>query len=101
MRSTHHLAVPNKREVAGRWAEEGFGCDLWVDPPGQVWPGFVHRGDEKLLVTKGQLILEMDGESPVTLEPGDEVLIPAGQSHTVRNVGGTEARWLYGYRYQI
>ena len=32
------------------------------------------------------------------LEVGQEVMLPAGVRHTVRNVGGTSARWLYGYR---
>jgi mannose-6-phosphate isomerase-like protein (cupin superfamily) len=32
------------------------------------------------------------------LSVGDEIFIPAHQPHTVRNVGGNEARWLYGYR---
>lgn len=31
--------------------------------------------------------------------PGDEILIPARASYTVRNVGGTTARWYYGYRH--
>jgi quercetin dioxygenase-like cupin family protein len=101
MNITHFRAVPTKNEITSRWAEEGFGCDLWVDPPGQIWPGFIHRGDEMLLVTKGRLVLETETDSPVTLEPGDQVMIPAGISHTVRNVGGTEARWLYGYRYLL
>ena len=26
------------------------------------------------------------------------LFIPAGAKHTVRNVGRTESRWLYGYR---
>jgi hypothetical protein len=26
------------------------------------------------------------------------VFIPARALHTVRNIGGTTARWLYGYR---
>ena len=29
---------------------------------------------------------------------GEEVLIPAGVLHTVRNIGGTAAQWLYGYK---
>jgi mannose-6-phosphate isomerase-like protein (cupin superfamily) len=28
---------------------------------------------------------------------GEELLIPAGARHTVRNLGTTESRWLYGY----
>jgi len=29
---------------------------------------------------------------------GQEVLIPARALHTVRNVGGATAHWLYGYK---
>ena len=29
---------------------------------------------------------------------GEEVLIPAGAVHSVRNIGHTTARWLYGYK---
>ena len=27
-------------------AGEGFSCDLWVDPPGQVWEDYRHATDE-------------------------------------------------------
>lgn len=30
--------------------------------------------------------------------PGDEIVIPAGASHTVRNTGNTMKRCYYGYR---
>jgi len=29
---------------------------------------------------------------------GEELLIPAGAIHSVRNIGATTARWLYGYK---
>ena len=46
---------------------------------------------------EGQIELEFGG---ATVRPaaGEEILIPARAAHTVRNVGGTTARWLYGYR---
>ncbi len=49
------------------------------------------------MVLEGELELEMQGR---TFRPkrGEEVLIPARARHTVRNVGGTTARWLYGYK---
>ena len=49
------------------------------------------------MVLEGELELEMQGR---TFRPkqGEEVLIPAKVRHTVRNVGGTTARWLYGYK---
>jgi mannose-6-phosphate isomerase-like protein (cupin superfamily) len=31
-------------------------------------------------------------------QPGEELLIPAGVLHSVRNVGSTTAHWLYGYQ---
>jgi quercetin dioxygenase-like cupin family protein len=87
--------------VRRRWAAEGYGCDLWVDPPGQVWRDFVHPTDELVCVVEGEIEVEIDleaGGRTDRLGPGGEVHIPAGAVHTVRNVGGVTARWLYGYR---
>ena len=83
--------------VAQDWAARGFSCALWVDPPGQRWENFVHDTDELVVVVEGELELEVDGE---VQRPGagEEVFIPAGANHSVRNIGGTTARWLYGYR---
>lgn len=78
------------------WAARGFSCDLWIDPPGQVWAGFVHAVDELVMPVEGEIEVEFDGE---THRPGvgRELLIPARAQHTVRNVGSGSARWLYGY----
>jgi mannose-6-phosphate isomerase-like protein (cupin superfamily) len=80
------------------WAERGFSCDLWVDPPGQVWADFVHPVDELVMAVEGEIEFEFGGEThrPGT---GQELLIPARVSHTVRNLGRGVARWLYGYRH--
>jgi mannose-6-phosphate isomerase-like protein (cupin superfamily) len=47
----------------------------------------------------------IDGEIEVSFrgrtlhpQPGEEVLIPAATSHTVRNIGKTTNHWYYGYR---
>ncbi|HHB12881.1 MAG TPA: cupin domain-containing protein [Chromatiales bacterium] len=84
--------------VCARWRERGFSCDVWVDPPGQVWRDFVHATDELVMPVEGRIELEFGGR---VYRPGvgEEVFIPAGAVHTVRNVGGTTARWLYGYRH--
>ena len=83
--------------VAVEWKARGFSCDLWTDPPGQVWEDFTHPADELVMVVEGQMEFEIEG-SVFHPEPGDELFIPAGASHTVRNQGGTTARWLYGYK---
>jgi quercetin dioxygenase-like cupin family protein len=83
--------------VASAWRKRGFSCGLWVDPPDQVWADFVHDADELVMVVEGDVELEIEGEKHRP-PPGEEVLIPAGASHTVRNLGKTRSRWLYGYR---
>ena len=80
------------------WLGRGFSCDIWIDPPGKIWTDFVHDTDELLMLIDGEIELEMDGN---ILHPkiGDEVLIPAGMSHTVRNIGLVTNHWFYGYKY--
>jgi mannose-6-phosphate isomerase-like protein (cupin superfamily) len=49
------------------------------------------------MVLEGELELEMQ-RGTIRPKRGEEVLIPARVRHTVRNVGGTTTRWLYGYK---
>jgi len=86
-----------RNAVQHAWSRRGFSCELWVDPPGQVWNDFVHDVDEIVLLVDGYLACEFDGRT-VRLGPGDELLIPAGVRHTTRNLGEGMARWLHGYR---
>jgi mannose-6-phosphate isomerase-like protein (cupin superfamily) len=83
--------------VRAAWERDGYSCDLWVDPPGREWRDFVHAADERVRVLEGTIELTARGRTE-RLGPGDEAFIPARHPHTVRNVGGTTARWLYGYR---
>ncbi|MDH5774421.1 MAG: cupin domain-containing protein, partial [Nitrospirota bacterium] len=39
--------------------------------------------------------LELEGLS-IRPSVGEEIRIPAGMPHTIRNIGGNTARWLYG-----
>lgn len=87
----------DQAKVKRDWAQRGFSCDIWTDPPGQVWSDFVHGTDELVMLFEGEMELSFEGK---TLRPkiGEEILIPAGASHTVRNIGKTTNRWFYGYR---
>ena len=89
------MSSVNEAEVRQRWAARGFSCDLWVDPPGRVWNDFVHDSDE----LEGEEEFEMN-ERKYFLQIGEELLIPAGTTHTARNVGRTTSKWLYGYKRQ-
>jgi mannose-6-phosphate isomerase-like protein (cupin superfamily) len=87
----------NQTVVTTNWLERGFSCDLWTDPPGRCWENFTHAVDELVMVLAGEVEFEIDGRihHPAV---GEELLIPAGTRHSVRNRGRTTARWLYGYR---
>ena len=87
----------NPSEIEKSWRARGFGCDLWTDSPGQVWENYVHGVDELFMVMEGDVELEMKGKK-FRLKPGEEVLIPARVVHSVRNLGATTSRWLYGYK---
>lgn len=91
------MAAPDRTKIAAGWASRGFGCDLWTDPPGQRWEDFRHATDELVMVLEGEVEFEIAGE---VRHPriGEELLIPAGAIHSVRNVGKSTSRWLYGYR---
>jgi len=83
--------------VRAEWAARGFSCELWVDGPGQRSIDFVHDVDELVMVLEGEIELSFL-ERTLRPQPGEEVLIPAHAHHDVVNVGGSVARWLFGYQ---
>ena len=86
----------NQSQIATDWAARGFSCGLWTDPPGQCWEDFVHASDELVMVVSGDVEFEIAGVISRP-PPGKELFIPAGSLHSVRNIGTTTSRWLYGY----
>jgi mannose-6-phosphate isomerase-like protein (cupin superfamily) len=79
------------------WKERGFSFGVWTDPPGTAWEGYSHASDELFMVVEGVVEIEMRGVRS-RLEIGEEVLVPAGIAHSVRNIGPLFCRWLYGYK---
>lgn len=91
----------NKEQISRDWEDRGFSCDLWTDPPGQVWQDYVHAVDEVIILLDGMIEIDMDDKT-LRPEPGEEIFIPANAIHTLRNTGEVAAHWLYGYqKYQI
>jgi quercetin dioxygenase-like cupin family protein len=87
----------DRSRVAADWAARGFSCELWTDPPGRRWEDFVHTTDELVTVLEGEMEFEVEGRVHHP-QVGEELLIPAGATHSARNIGRTTAHWLYGYR---
>ncbi len=89
--------VPLDRDqVAQDWGRRGYSCDVFTDPPGREWNNFVHATNELVTVMEGKLKLTID-EEEILAEPGDEVFIPKGIRHSVKNISSSTTRWLYGY----
>lgn len=86
----------DRQKIAQEWLKKGFSCQLWIDPPGQVWNDFNHEYDELFMVVEGLIELEIDGEVHRP-KIGEEWMIPAHTPHTLRNNGRRTAQWLYGY----
>lgn len=95
--SKGRFAVPVERGlVAQEWRSRGYTCDLFVDPPGRSWNDFVHANNELVAVAEGCLEVQV-GDVRLIAEPGDEIFIPRGVSHSVRNIHDDTTRWLFGF----
>ena len=89
--------VPLDRDqVTHDWHRRGYSCDMFTDPPGREWKDFVHATNELVTVMVGKLKLTIGAEE-ILAEPGDEVFIPKGVRHSVKNVSPSTTHWLYGY----
>ena len=83
----HDLGVPGRMVVQVR-----------VDfAPGVAFPLHTHPGEEIAYVIEGLLEYRLEGESPVTLKAGEVLFIPAGRTHSARNVGSDNAAELATY----
>lgn len=85
-----------RAKVAADWRDRGYSCALFVDPPGRAWTDFVHASNELVAVAEGRLEVTVR-DIRMVAEPGDEVFIPKGARHSVRNIHRDTTQWLYGY----
>jgi len=87
----------NLAQIEKDWKSRGFSFGIWEDPAGQRWEGYVHDVDELFMVVEGDVELEMKGQK-LRPTPGEEILIPASVTHSVRTSPAAGSRWLYGYK---
>jgi mannose-6-phosphate isomerase-like protein (cupin superfamily) len=83
--------------VRQNFEQRGYSFDIFVDPPGQKWMGFVHAVDEIVVPIEGRVTLYVAGER---FDPaiGEEVFIPAHALHDVITSYDGGSRWAYGYK---
>ena len=87
----------NQEQIRKNWESRGYSFEVFKDPPGQVWADFVHRTDELVVLSEGEIEIEIEGNSQQP-QISDEVFIPAKVVHTVRNISKTNNVWYYGYK---
>jgi len=91
------FSVPvSSQAVAEDWQKRGYSCDRFIDPPGQEWNNFVHDVNELVMVEQGRMEMSV-GDQSFIVEEGDEVFIPKGAVHSLKNVHAGVSQWLYGY----
>ena len=89
----------NSSLIKENWRSRGYSFGVFQDPPKQVWANFVHKTDELVVLTEGEIEIEIEGK---VHQPriGEEVFITARTSHTVRNKGmsmvSAKAEWEEG-----
>ncbi len=84
-------------EIKQNWKERGFSCSIWQDPPQQEWNDFIHSEDEMIILVKGEIEIRTKSNK-VRPKIGEEFLIPAKSTHSVKNTGSQPNEWYYGYR---
>lgn len=90
-------SIVDRSSVAKDWHARGFSCGVWIDHAGREWKDTTHETDELFMTMSGELVLEMEGKR-IQPSVGEEIHIPPGVAYTIRNIGGTTARWLYGQK---
>jgi len=65
--------------------------------PGAAAPAHAHPGEEIAYVLEGTLEYQLDGGTPITLQAGQSLFIPAGAKHSAKNVGSGKASELATY----
>jgi quercetin dioxygenase-like cupin family protein len=63
-------------------------------PVGAASARHSHPGDDLGYVLEGTIVLQVDGQPPLTLHAGDAFTTPPGRVHNARNIGTVTARAL-------
>ena len=88
----------NIDELEKDWTERGFSFGVGIIKVGDgVDKAFHDDKDELVLMEKGKYEFIIDQKS-VMQEGEVEVLIPAGSTHSIKNLGSKDSKIYYGYK---
>ena len=86
----------DETQVANDWRKRGYDCEHKLDDPGTELVDYLHDVDELHVVLEGEMEISF-GQTTLHPDPGEEIFVPAGALHTVRNIGTSPLRRLRGH----
>lgn len=88
----------NIEDLEKSWIERGFSFGVGTIKAGDGIKEAVHdKQDELVFMEKGRYEFVVDKNSFIQ-EGGEEVLIPAGTTHSIKNLSGRDSKIYYGYK---
>ena len=72
--------------IKQNWNSRGYSFGVFRDPPTQVWANFVNKTDELVVLSEGEIEVEIEGKAK-RFQIGDMVFIPANAVHSYSIVG--------------
>ena len=96
------LAICGAQKPSAKWTElqrhdlgdlgrEGVEMAIEI-PPGVTTARHSHPGDDFGYVIEGTIVLQVDGNPPLTVHAGETFYTARGHVHNARNIGTTTAR---------
>jgi len=88
----------NIDELEKNWTDRGFSFGVGTIKSGDAVDEAVHNDkDELVIMESGRYEFIIDNKS--FLQDGNtEVLIPAGTTHTIKNIGPNDSKIYFGYK---
>jgi len=88
----------NKEKLEKDWTGRGFSFGVGTIKAGDGINEAVHDNQDELVVMEsGKYEFTVDNETFIQ-EGGSEVLIPAGSTHSIKNLGSKDSKIYYGYK---
>ena len=88
----------NIDDLEKKWTNKGFSFGVGTIRSGGAVDEAVHDDkDEMVLMESGEYEFIIDHES-LFQRGGIEILIPAGATHTIKNIGSNDSKIYYGYK---
>ena len=88
----------NKEELEKNWTDKGFSFGVGTIKAGDGVNEAVHdEQDELVLMEIGKYEFTI-GDDSFIQKGGVEVLIPAGVTHSIKNLSGKDSKIYYGYK---